>query len=65
MSRKRAGLTVVELSGRVGSKYPDIVAMEQDRRSIGLKMARKLSDALGCHRSSGEDIQRAESVCHY
>ena len=46
--RQRAGLTVVELSRRVGSKYPNIVAMEQDRRTIGLKMARKLSDALGC-----------------
>lgn len=44
--RLRAGLTVVELAKLAGTKYPNISAMENDRRSIGLKMARKLADVL-------------------
>ena len=44
--RERAGLSVVELAAAVGSKYPNISAMENDRRSIGLNMAKKLGSAL-------------------
>lgn len=45
--RVRAGLTVVELADATGTKYPNISAMENDRRKIGLKMARKLGKVLG------------------
>ncbi len=45
--RERAGLTIVDLAGKVGTKYPNVSAMENDRRVIGLAVARKLGDALG------------------
>lgn len=44
--RQRAGLSVVELADAAGTKYPNISAMENDRRKIGLNMARKLGKAL-------------------
>lgn len=44
--RKRAGLSVVELANAAGTKYPNISAMENDRRTIGLKTARKLGKIL-------------------
>jgi len=44
--RHRAGLSVVELADAAGTKYPNISAMEKDRRTIGLKMAKKLGMVL-------------------
>lgn len=44
--RLRAGLSVVELAAAAGTKYPNISAMENDRRKIGLGVARKLGKAL-------------------
>lgn len=44
--RLRAGLSVVELAAAAGTKHPNISAMENDRRKIGLKMAKKLGKAL-------------------
>jgi DNA-binding XRE family transcriptional regulator len=44
--RERADMSIVELARKVGTKYPNISAMENDRRSIGLRMARKLGTAL-------------------
>jgi DNA-binding XRE family transcriptional regulator len=44
--RIRAGLTVTELAKAAGTKYPNISAMENDRRAIGLDMARRLGKAL-------------------
>ena len=44
--RQRAGLSVVELAAASGTKYPNISAMENDRRKIGLSMARKLGKVL-------------------
>ncbi len=44
--RERAGLTITKLAQAVGTKYPNISAMENDRRAIGLSMARKLASVL-------------------
>ena len=44
--RERAGLSMVELAEKVKTKYPNISAMENDRRPIGLKMAKKLGKVL-------------------
>ncbi len=44
--RDREGLSIVELAEAVGTKYPNISAMENDRRTIGLGMARKLGNVL-------------------
>jgi DNA-binding XRE family transcriptional regulator len=44
--RARAGLSVVELADAAETKYPNISAMENDRRTIGLKMAKKLGMVL-------------------
>ncbi|MFA6857988.1 MAG: helix-turn-helix transcriptional regulator [Treponema sp.] len=44
--RIRAGLTVTELAKAAGTKYPNISAMENDRRAIGLDMSRRLGKAL-------------------
>ncbi len=44
--RERAGLSIVQLSHKVGTKYPNISAMENDRRTIGLSIAKKLGKAL-------------------
>ena len=44
--RDRASLSVIELAEAVGTKYPNISAMENDRRTIGLAMARKLGKVL-------------------
>jgi DNA-binding XRE family transcriptional regulator len=44
--RERAGLTIVELAHKVGTKYPNISFMENDHRTIGLSMAKKLGKAL-------------------
>ena len=44
--RERAGFSVVELADAAGTKYPNISAMENDRRKIGLSMARKLGKVL-------------------
>ena len=46
--RERAGMTMVELADTVGTKYPNISAIENDRRTVGLEMARKLGSALNC-----------------
>jgi len=46
--RERAGMTIVQLAHAVGTRYPNISAMENDRRVIGLAMARKLASVLGC-----------------
>jgi antitoxin component HigA of HigAB toxin-antitoxin module len=45
--RERSGLTLVELAHRIGTKYPNLSAIENDRRAIGLALARKLGEALG------------------
>ncbi len=44
--RERAGMTLVELAKAVGTKYPNLSAIENDRRAIGLTMARKLGEVL-------------------
>ena len=44
--RERAGFSLVELAEKIGTKYPNLSAMENDRRVIGLNMARKLGEAL-------------------
>jgi len=44
--RERVGLSVGELARKVGTPYPNISAMESDRRGIGLRMAKKLGEAL-------------------
>ena len=44
--RQRAGISVVELADAAGTKYPNISAMENDRRKIGLSMSRKLGKVL-------------------
>lgn len=45
--RARAGLSLVQLAAAVGTKYPNLSAIENDRRAIGLVLARKLGKALG------------------
>ena len=45
--RARAGLSLVQLAEAIGTKYPNLSAIENDRRVIGLSMARKLGKALG------------------
>ena len=45
--RARKGLSLVDLAKIVGTKYPNLSAIENDRRTIGLSMARKLGEALG------------------
>jgi len=45
--RERAGMTLVNLAKAVGTKYPNLSAIEHDRRAVGLGMARKLGDVLG------------------
>jgi len=45
--RVRAGMTLVELAGAIGTKYPNLSAIENDRRAVGLIMARKLGEVLG------------------
>ena len=44
--RDRYGLTLVQLAEKIGTKYTNISAMENDRRPIGLRMARKLGEVL-------------------
>lgn len=44
--RARAGLSLVDLASAVGTKYPNLSAIENDRRAIGLVMARKLGEVL-------------------
>jgi plasmid maintenance system antidote protein VapI len=39
-------MSIVELSRAAGTKYPNISAMENDRRAIGLVMAKKLAKIL-------------------
>ena len=45
--RERAGMTLVKLAHAVGTKYPNLSAIENDRRVIGLAMARKLGKVFG------------------
>lgn len=45
--RARAGLSLVQLADAIGTKYPNLSAIENDRRAVGLGMARKLGKALG------------------
>ena len=44
--RERAGMTLVKLARTIGTKYPNLSAIENDRRVIGLAMARKLGKVL-------------------
>ena len=44
--RLREGLTLVQLAEKIGTKYPNLSAMENDRRTIGLAMAKKLGQVL-------------------
>ena len=44
--RERAGLSIVELARTIGTQYPNISAIENDRRTIGLRVAKKLGKAL-------------------
>ena len=44
--RLREGLTLVELAERIGTKYPNLSAIENDRRTIGLGTAKKLGREL-------------------
>jgi len=44
--REREGLTLVQLADKIGTKYTAISAMENNRRPIGLTMAKKLGKAL-------------------
>lgn len=44
--RERAGMTLVELANAIGTKYPNLSAIENDRRVVGLAMARKLGEVL-------------------
>jgi DNA-binding XRE family transcriptional regulator len=44
--RERAGMTLVELAKAVETKYPNLSAIENDRRAVGLGMARKLGEVL-------------------
>jgi antitoxin component HigA of HigAB toxin-antitoxin module len=45
--RERAGMTLVGLANVAGTKYPNLSAIENDRRAVGLTMARKLGEVLG------------------
>jgi ribosome-binding protein aMBF1 (putative translation factor) len=45
--RARADLSLVQLAEMIGTKYPNLSAIENDRRAIGLVLARKLGKALG------------------
>ena len=45
--RARACLSLVQLADAIGTKYSNLSAIENDRRVIGLSMARKLGKALG------------------
>ena len=44
--RERSRMTLVQLAEKVGTKYTNISAMENDRRTIGLRMAKKLGEVL-------------------
>ena len=44
--RERSGMNIVELAREIGTKYPNISAMENDRRAIGLSIAKKLGRVL-------------------
>lgn len=44
--RERAGMCIVDFARAVGTKYPNISAMENDRRGIGLAMAKKIGKIL-------------------
>ncbi|MEI6386356.1 MAG: helix-turn-helix transcriptional regulator [Spirochaetota bacterium] len=44
--RARAGLSLVQLALAVGTKYPNLSAIENDRRVIGGAIAKKLGAAL-------------------
>ena len=44
--RLREGLTLVQLAEKIGTKYPNLSAMENDRRTIGLAMAKKIGQVL-------------------
>lgn len=46
--RLREGLSIMELANLTGIKYTNISAMENNRRVIGLKIAKKLAKALHC-----------------
>jgi len=54
--QEQAGMSVTDLATAVGTSYPNICAMEGDRRVIGLRMARKLAKVLGtdCQRFMGD-----------
>ena len=46
--RSREGLSLTELAKHTGISYTNISAMENDRRVIGLHVAKKLAKALKC-----------------
>ncbi len=49
--RERAALSITELAKASGVKYTNISAMENNRRSIGLRVAKKLAKVLKCEYS--------------
>lgn len=46
--RENAGLTQAQLAEKCGIAAPNISLMERGKRSIGIKSAKILSEALGC-----------------
>ncbi|TVR56562.1 MAG: XRE family transcriptional regulator [Spirochaetaceae bacterium] len=53
----------MELAHLVGTKYPNIVAMESDRRTIGLDMARKPADVFRCEYTKFLDAPTDRITC--
>jgi DNA-binding XRE family transcriptional regulator len=47
--RFREGLTQQDLAQKSGIKQSHISEMEKNKRPVGLKVAKKLADALNCH----------------
>ncbi len=47
--RERAGLSITELAKKAEINYTNISAMENNRRVIGLSVAKKLAKVLNCH----------------
>ena len=44
----KSGLTSMRLADLTGIGYSNIIAMEKNRRVIGLNIAKKLAKALNC-----------------
>lgn len=54
--RSREGLSVTELAKLTGISHTNISAMEANRRVIGLKIAKKLAEALNCNYTALLDV---------